>query len=81
MQISVITPETQLYEGEITLLQVPGSNGSLEIMNNHAPLVSALGSGQVKIVPVGQETIYYSITSGVVEVNNNKVSLLIEALK
>ena len=80
MILDIITPDKNLFSGEITLVKVPGTNGSFEMMNNHAPIVSSLADGEIKVIPVSGEEIFFNITGGLVELNNNKVSILVESL-
>ena len=49
MQVEIITPDTEIFKGEATLIQLPGIDGSFEILNNHAPLISALRKGKIKL--------------------------------
>ena len=49
MNLEIITPDTTIYQGEAELVQLPGIDGSFEILNNHAPLISALKQGKIKI--------------------------------
>ena len=49
MNLEIITPDTTIYEGEAELVQLPGIDGSFEILNNHAPLISALAKGKIKL--------------------------------
>ncbi len=78
MQLVVLTPEKELYNGEITLVKLPGSNGSFEILENHAPIISSLEEGEVKIVDKNGKETYYKISGGVVECKQNNIILLIE---
>lgn len=80
MNISVLTPDKELFEGQITSVTVPGIAGRFEVLNNHAPIVSALGEGQVKIVADGGTTLTYGIEKGFIEVLNNEVSLLVQGV-
>jgi len=50
MDVQIITPDKSLYDGKADLVTVPGTSGSIGILNNHAPLVSSLSKGEVKIV-------------------------------
>ena len=77
MQLEIITPEKELYQGEVELINLPGSDGSFGLLNDHAPLVSTLKAGEIKIVENGTEKTF-TVTGGVVEVNNNKVIVLAE---
>lgn len=79
MQIDILSPEKNLFSGEIEYVKLPGVAGSFEVLNNHAPLISALGEGKVIVRGEGglQE---FHIRSGIVEVFNNKISVLTEGL-
>jgi len=78
MQLDIITPEKKIYTGEIKLVQVPGSKGSFEILNNHAPIISTLENGEIKIIDLQDRKIYFDISGGVIEVNQNKIIILAE---
>ena len=76
MIVDVITPDKTLFSGELELVRVPGIDGSFEILNHHAPLVSILVKGTLKLV--GEKTQEIEINGGVIEVNNNTVKILAE---
>jgi F-type H+-transporting ATPase subunit epsilon len=78
MQLEILTPEKKLYSGEVYGVQLPGVSGLFEILDKHAPLVSALGTGNVKVLKDKSATENYAIKSGFVEVANNKVTVLVE---
>ena len=59
-------------------MQLPGIDGLFEILNSHAPLISALKKGKVKVVDGQNETQYFDVRGGVVEVLDNKVLVLAE---
>ncbi|MCL3780376.1 ATP synthase F1 subunit epsilon [Prolixibacteraceae bacterium JC049] len=80
MYLEIITPEKKVYEGEIKLVKLPGSAGSFEILENHAPIVSTLDTGELKIVDTNDETTIYQIKGGVVEARQNKVVVLAESV-
>jgi len=78
MQLEIVTPDKKIFSGDVKLVQVPGVSGSFEILNNHAPIISTLEKGKVKIIEnEGKEQIF-EITGGVVEVLKNKIILLAE---
>ncbi len=77
MNLEIITPDTTIYKGEAELVQLPGIDGSFEILNNHAPLISALKQGKIKIKKSGKEE-FFEINGGVIEVLENKVLILAE---
>lgn len=77
MNLEILTPEKSIYKGEASLVQLPGIDGLFEILNNHAPLISVLSSGKIK-VKVDNDFKYFEINGGVVEVMNNKTLVLAE---
>jgi F-type H+-transporting ATPase subunit epsilon len=79
MKIEILTPEKKLFSGDAYGIQLPGISGSFEVLEKHAPMVSALGAGAVKILldKTGKSN-SYKINSGFVEVLNNQVSVLVE---
>ena len=77
MKLEIITPEKHIFEGDADLVQLPGSDGLFEILNNHAPMIAALGKGKVK-VGNNNEYQYFEINGGVVEVLNNRILVLAE---
>ncbi|HQS25512.1 ATP synthase F1 subunit epsilon [Sediminibacterium sp.] len=78
MILEILTPEKKLYSGEVYGVQLPGISGLFEILDKHAPMVSALGKGNLKILKDKKEVESYSIQSGFVEVINNKATVLVE---
>jgi F-type H+-transporting ATPase subunit epsilon len=80
MNLEIVTPDNKVYEGEITSIALPGIDGSFQILNNHAPIVSALGTGKMTIIDSENKTKEYNISGGVVEMNNNKVIVLAESI-
>ncbi len=81
MQISVLTPDKEIFDGEITSVKVPGVSGQFEVLNNHAPIVSALGEGEVRLVKENGEKVTFGIEKGFIEVLKNKVALLVQGYK
>ena len=49
MYLEIITPDKKVFEGEVKLIQLPGSKGGFEILKNHAPIISTLEKGSIKI--------------------------------
>jgi F-type H+-transporting ATPase subunit epsilon len=79
MTLEILTPEKKLYSGEVYGVQMPGISGSFEVLDRHAPLVSALKAGRVKVLKDKQNHFaFFEIQGGFVEVINNKVTLLAE---
>ena len=78
MLLEIISPDKKLYSGEADLIQVPGSKGSFEILKNHAPIISTLEKGQIKIVASDGKKTTFDIDGGVIEAKNNKIIVLAE---
>ncbi|MET0391673.1 MAG: ATP synthase F1 subunit epsilon [Chitinophagaceae bacterium] len=78
MNLEILTPEKKLYSGEVYGVQMPGISGSFEVLDKHAPLVSGLKAGRVKVLKDKQHVIHFDIKGGFVEVLNNRVTLLAE---
>ena len=76
MYLEIITPEEQLFNGEVTSVKFPGTTGEFEILNNHAPIISTLSEGEIRIITSNNNTERFSITSGVIEMQNNKIIVL-----
>jgi len=75
MHLEILTPEKKFFEGEVTIVTFPGADGSFQVMDHHAPLISLLKEGLVEYK--GKDgTKNLGITGGVVEVLKNKVVLL-----
>jgi F-type H+-transporting ATPase subunit epsilon len=79
MNLQIITPDSRVFEGEVKLVQVPGSKGSFQILNNHAPIISTLEKGKVKVIDDQDNTSFIEISGGVVEVKNNRIIILAES--
>lgn len=91
MILEIVSPEATLFHGEITAVTLPGVNGSFQILNNHAPIVSILKQGTVTIAAtrfsidkevenkfkkINDQSYTLEINSGTIEMKNNKVIVL-----
>ncbi len=76
MILEIITPEKQVFSGETTSVKFPGINGGFEILNNHAPIISTLGKGEIRIITSNKTTEKFEINGGVIEMQNNKIIVL-----
>jgi F-type H+-transporting ATPase subunit epsilon len=79
MNLEILTPDKKIFEGEVSSVTVPGAQGSFEILNHHAPIISILEDGKV-IVRNNNVVQIFSTKGGVVEVINNKVIVLAEGI-
>ena len=77
MLLEILTPEKKIYEGEVTGVNLPGVSGGFELLNSHAPIISALDKGTIRVN--GKDgVVTFEINSGFVECLNNKVTVLVE---
>ncbi len=80
MNIEILSPQKSLYKGEIQLAKFPGVTGSFEVLKNHAPIISNLEKGKIKLIDKNQQTHYFDINEGFVEVTNNNITVLISSM-
>jgi F-type H+-transporting ATPase subunit epsilon len=91
MILEIVSPEARLFSGEVTSVTLPGVDGSFQILNNHAPIVSILEKGIIKIAApsfnfskeaaskftkVNDQTYTLQIVSGTIEMKDNKIIVL-----
>ena len=77
MNVRIIKPDSTVFEGQASLLQLPGTNGLFEILENHAPLISSLASGKIRIqTDDGEKT--FDIKAGVVKGQKNDILVLVQ---
>ena len=83
MNLEILTPERKLFSGDVYGVQLPGVEGSFEVLERHAPLVAALKSGKVKVLKDKSFSplAFFDIQSGFVEVLHNKVTMLVEGAR
>ena len=80
MVLEIITPNKKVYSGNITLVQLPGSMGSFEILNHHAPIISILEKGRIKVVEESGQILFFEVEGGIVENKDNKIIVLAESV-
>lgn len=82
MLLEILTPEAKVFSGEVYGAQMPGLDGLFEVLENHAPMVSALGKGSIKILQSknahASSHESFAINGGFAEILNNKVTILAE---
>ncbi|MBN1340423.1 MAG: ATP synthase F1 subunit epsilon [Bacteroidales bacterium] len=76
MKVEIINPEKGIFDGEALLVQLPGKDGSFEILDNHAPMISVLKKGKIRLVEKDKQEKFFEVNGGVVEVLKNKVLVL-----
>ncbi len=77
LKLKIISPEKIIYDGEVESVKVPGTLGSFEILNDHAPIISSLGNGKVEYTAKGGSN-SIDVEGGFVEVKKNEVSICVE---
>jgi len=75
MLLEIVTAEELVYSEEIDVLVAPGIDGELGILPRHAPLLTALKPGEIRVVKGGEET-FMAVSAGFMEVLGNKVTIL-----
>ncbi|GDX51916.1 hypothetical protein LBMAG27_09630 [Bacteroidota bacterium] len=80
MHLEILTPESKIFTGEATAVQMQGTDGSFQVLNHHAPMISSLKEGNIK-VDHDKTTTNFKVMGGFVEVADNKVTVLVEGLQ
>ena len=81
MNLVILTPEKEVFSGDVKSVKVPGTSGQFEILEGHAPIVSSLTEGKVRILDLQGQKKEYTILRGFIEVLQNEVSLLVRGLE
>jgi F-type H+-transporting ATPase subunit epsilon len=76
MIVDIYTPDKKIFSGEAVSITVPGTLGSFQILNSHAPLISTIDQGKLVIKSSNEQKEFF-VKGGVVEVNNNKVIIIL----
>ena len=77
MHVTILTPETQLFEGEARAIVMPGLDGKFEVLDRHAPLISALTKGKIVLTDLKGEKHQFAIQNGFAEILKNEASILV----
>lgn len=78
LSLEIVSPENVLFAGDIELVEMPGKRGRFSIMRNHAPIISSLCAGPIRVKPLkGSEELSFECRAGYVECSDNKVSILL----
>jgi F-type H+-transporting ATPase subunit epsilon len=81
MHLEILTPEKKVFEGNVDIVTFPGADGSFQVLDNHAPLISLLAEGVVEYKSKASGSAQITITGGVVEVLKNTVILMADGIK
>ncbi len=77
MHLEILTPEKSLFSGEVVSVKLPGTAGVFEVLDHHAPLISTLDAGNIRVRPKSGEDQNFTIDAGFVEVLNNVVTVMV----
>ena len=80
MYLEIITPDKKVFGGEVKLVQLPGSKGGFEILTNHAPIISTLEKGTIKVQDINDKEYLFEVNGGVIENKSNKIIVLVESV-
>jgi len=80
LTLEIITPEKPIFKDQIESVTIPGTQGSFQILKNHAPIISSFEIGIIKVKKAASET-YYTTSGGTVEVSHNKVLVLADSIE
>jgi F-type H+-transporting ATPase subunit epsilon len=80
-QLSILTPERAVFDGAVEYVQVPGSEGYLGVLANHASLVTALAAGTLTVRKRGGAEEHWQVSGGFFEVSKNRASVLADSAK
>jgi len=81
INLEIITPSKKAFSADVKSVTVPGTKGSFQVLYNHAPLISTLDVGEIKIHMLDDKVVHYSTGGGTVEVNNNKILVLADSIE
>jgi len=79
--LSIVTPEKIFYEAEVTSLVIPGSEGYLGVLSDHAPLITAVIPGKVSVKDLDAKEIEMAVSHGFFEVSSNRATLLVDSVE
>jgi len=77
MILNLISPEKVLFSDRVKSVTLPGALGEMTILKNHAPLISLLCQGKIKILTEDKREVFYQIENGIVEVSENVINVLV----
>ena len=79
MKLEIVSAEKNIYSDDVRAVVAPSIEGEIAILDNHAPLLTSLQPGEVRIIQDGSEDIYLYLSGGFIEVLGNQVTILADA--
>ncbi|MEI8112953.1 MAG: ATP synthase F1 subunit epsilon [Bacteroidia bacterium] len=80
MVLEILTPDKKIYSGKVKLVKLPGTKGTFELLKNHAPIISTLEKGTIKVVEENGNELFFEVDGGVAENKDNKIIVLAESV-
>lgn len=80
MNLTILSPDKEIFTGQVKSVQAPGADGSFQLLENHAAIVSALNKGDLSVVTAQGEKITFKVEGGFLEMLNNEVSVLVSSV-
>jgi len=77
LHCEIVTPQKVIYDGDVGLVTVPGEKGEFTLLKNHAPIISVLVKGKIRVIGKTGHEVFFDCSSGVLECEKNKVTILI----
>jgi F-type H+-transporting ATPase subunit epsilon len=81
LDVEIITPEEIIYQGKVISITVPGTQSPFSVLYNHAPIVSSLENGTMRLIDENKAQKAFKSSNGFIEVRNNKVSILVDSVE
>jgi F-type H+-transporting ATPase subunit epsilon len=81
LQVDIVTPQGSVYSGVVAAVTVPGTVAPFQVLYNHAPIISSLEPGIVKLLLADLSPRYYVVGGGFVEVLHNHVTVLVDQVE
>lgn len=78
MKVKITKPDSILYDGEAKLVQLPGTGGLFEILDNHAPIISSLSKGTLRLIDTADQEQTFDIRGGVIKGQQNELLILVQ---
>ena len=78
MKVKITKPDSTLYDGDAKLVQLPGSGGKFEILKDHAPIISSLAKGIVRLIDNEDKEHTFDIRGGVIKGQQNELLILVQ---
>ncbi len=79
--LEILTPSKKVYEGNVLSVTLPGTVGEFQILHDHAPLISTLEVGRMKLRTEKEGESVFAVSNGVAEVLKNKVLILVRSIE